>query len=121
MTEDISAQEGLDPELQTEIPVVSEDWMYPTIFRQTFVLADGTEMAGGVSKSAFSNKIWILIGEPGYDYGSLAALFGNPEKTNTIRFNISESERTEFIGYTRLSTIKAGTDGSFTVGLSKPM
>lgn len=119
MTEDISAQEGFDPKIQTEIPVVPEDWMFPTIFRQTFVLADGTEIAGGVSKSAFSNKIWILINEPGYDYGSLAALFGNPEKTNVIRFNISESERTEFIGYTRLSTIKSGNEGTFTVGLSK--
>lgn len=121
MTEDITSQEEFDPEIQTEIPVVAEDWAYPKAFTQTFVLADGTEIEGGISKSTFSNKIWIFVKSAGYDYGRLAVLLGNPENTSTIRHNISGSERIEYIGYTRLSTIKAEDDGTYTVGLSKPM
>lgn len=122
MTEDINAgREEINYEIQTEIPVVPEDWAYPKVSQQTIVLANGTEIVGGVSKSSFSDRIWVFIRENGYDYGSLAILFGNTENTSSIRFNISSSERVEYVGYTRLANITAETDGNYSVCLSKPV
>ncbi len=113
-------EENMNQETQEDIPEIPEDWAYPKIYQPVITLGDGTELNGSVNKSAFMNKIWIMMNDTGFSYAQIVTMFNNPENTRVIRFSTSPSERIEYVGYTYLASIEAEPDGKFSIGLSKP-
>lgn len=114
-------EEKMTLEQQTDIPSVPADWAYPRIFQHTIFLNDGTELRGYIQKSTFSNRIWVFIHDYGLDYSRIVSLFSDSEKTKSIKYNVNSDERIEYIGYINLASINAESDGSFSVGLERPI
>lgn len=86
-------------------------------FTQTVTLADGTVLNGYAGRSSLSGEIWVWLDE-GTSMVTAFGLFSDPEKTATIRTDLTEDTSETYEGYTTMSLIRED-EGKVTIRMRK--
>ena len=90
----------------------------PEVFVEKVVLADGTEFLATAGANQ-DNELWIWFDEP-VDFITLANVFSDSEKTETITVKISKYNTKVYDNFTSLACIqKRSGDGKMIVQLNK--
>lgn len=122
-TEDLNAEPDeviLDPDVQTDIPVIPDDWAMPEPFHKYMTMADGTELDGHAVRTSLTEGLWVFMDKSDMGYLEIVQIFSNPEKTSVIQSH-EDADRTEtYTGYTKIASINTDNEGKFIIGLAKP-
>lgn len=105
---------------ENDIVDIPANWAYPKLFQSTIKLRNGQVMNGRAQRSPFGNELYVYPEGVDHTYAELAEIFSDPEKTQVIQHNKSESEISLFSGFTQLGSITAEDSGKYTVILRKP-
>lgn len=87
-----------------EVQTNTDPWYMPP-FKNSVVLADGTELAGKASLNEDAGDLWVWI-EENDDIVTVFSIFSNPEKTNTITSHTSILLTETWEGYTKIHSIQ---------------
>lgn len=87
---------------------------------QTIKLADGTVIEGG-SIVLLSNVLWIRIPkDAGYNTGTAAALFCNPDKTSRMESKMfDDKDPNVYEGYSTLTRVDTELSGTISIRMTK--
>ena len=84
-------------------------WWMPEPYQKTVTLADGTVLNGYAGLAEAEKGLWIWLDE-GTGMNQAIVLFMDPEKTVTIRTDLSPIDYRIYAGYTVIDQIR--TDGN---------
>lgn len=102
-----------------ETVTVPANWAYPNVYQQTVELNDRTVLNGFAVRSPYLPELYIHPEGTEHTYVELAALFGDPQKTQRIYHNKSENETVVYTGYSQLGSIKMNNTGEYTITMRK--
>ncbi len=107
-------------ENENGLPVIPSDWAEYKIPDPTITFADETTMIGSVVRSSGIGGLWVFP-EDNLSMTEIMTIFSNPEKTNRIEFTRDGQNYEIYRGYTKICTIRTGSNGLNQVELGRPV
>lgn len=97
-------------------------WALPDVPSNILEFADKSELYGRCSIDLDGDNLWVWLedqDEP-MDFGAVAVIFTNPEKTSKITYHSASMTTPTYEDFTRMVGIEVDKAGRYTVHMKQP-